>query len=33
VKESPMLMNLLWLCLALVVFGLLYLLVAAAERW
>lgn len=32
-KEIPMLMNVMYLLLGLAVFGLLYLLVAAAERW
>jgi len=33
VTETPVLMNLTYLLLGLLVFGLLYLLVAAAERW
>ncbi len=31
--ETPVLMNLTYLLLGLLVFGLLYLLVGAAERW
>jgi hypothetical protein len=33
VTETPMLSNLVWFCLELAMFDLLYLLVAAAERW